>query len=74
MIIYNWPPSIPYLMAFYDMQGEGCLVLPRSSIVFYTRMIIGIIGSVPLFPVYETTPFLYHGLIIGIFPDHNTMV
>ena len=30
-IIYNWPPSRNHLIAFYDMQGEGCLLLPRSS-------------------------------------------
>ena len=30
------PPSKPRLVAFYDMQGEGRLVLPRSSTVpFY---------------------------------------
>ena len=27
-IIYNWPPSRPHLIAFYDMQGEGCLSFP----------------------------------------------
>ena len=81
-------------MAFYDMQGEGYLVLPIFAMVtllldlrpealhtfvsfgvknigFYTRIII---GNVPLFPVYKTTPFLYHGRIIGIFTDHKTMV
>ena len=30
-IIYNWPPSRPHLVAFYDIWGEGCLLLPRSS-------------------------------------------
>ena len=30
-IIYNRPPSRPHQVAFYDMQGEGCLLLPISS-------------------------------------------
>ena len=30
-IIYNRPPCRPHQVAFYDMQGEGCLLLPRSS-------------------------------------------
>ena len=30
-IIYNTPPSRPHLFACYNMQGEGCLLLPRSS-------------------------------------------
>ena len=30
-IIYIGPPSRPNFVAFYDMQGEGCLLLPRSS-------------------------------------------
>ena len=30
-IIYNRPPSRPHQVAFYDMQGEECLILPRSS-------------------------------------------
>ena len=29
--LYNGPPSRPHQFAFYDMQGEGCLLLPRSS-------------------------------------------
>ena len=31
MIIYNGSPSRPHSIAFYDRQGEGCLLLPRSS-------------------------------------------
>ena len=30
-IIYNGPPSRPHQVAFYDMQGEGRLLLPSSS-------------------------------------------
>ena len=30
-IIYNGPSSRPHQIAFYDMQGEGCRLLPRSS-------------------------------------------
>ena len=34
--IINGPPSKSHLVAFYDMQGEGRLLLPRSSTVpFY---------------------------------------
>ena len=34
--IINGPPSKPHLVVFYDMQGEGRLLLPRSSTVpFY---------------------------------------
>ena len=27
-IIYNWPPSRPHQVAFYDMQGEGVYYYP----------------------------------------------
>ena len=30
-ITYNGSFSRPHLVALYDMQGEGCLLLPRSS-------------------------------------------
>ena len=30
-IIYNAPPSRPHQVAFYDIQSEGHLLLPRSS-------------------------------------------
>ena len=30
-IIYNGPPARRHLVTLYDMQGEGCLLLPRSS-------------------------------------------
>ena len=30
-IIYNIPPSRPHQVDFYEMQGEWCLLLPRSS-------------------------------------------
>ena len=30
-IIYKGPHSMPHQVAFYDMQGDGCLLLPRSS-------------------------------------------
>ena len=30
-IIYNMPPSRAHPVDFYDMQGEWCLLLPRSS-------------------------------------------
>ena len=34
--LYNGPPSKPHVAAFYDMQAEGCLLLPISStILFY---------------------------------------
>ena len=56
------------------MKFKFNMLIVRFASAFWLNFPwLGNVHVLPVFPVYKTTRFLYHGLIIGIFPNHKTM-
>ena len=57
-IIYNGPPSRPHHVTFYDMRGEGRLLLPRSWMALEKLVWTSRYCYTPFIPQWPWTYFL----------------